>query len=514
MKRVGLLTALLALALPGPALAGSVFLVEGGGWGHGVGMSQWGAEGAALHGWGYRRILAHFYPGTTLQQWPAKPVRVLLAHGKMQAAIGSAAPFLVLDARGRKVHVKPRTLRFGPGLRLRGKALAPPVRVVPGAQPLTLDGVGYRGELHLLRRNGALSVVDLVRLDLYLRGVVPYEMPVGWQPEAYRAQAVVARSYALATMHPGRDFDLYADDRSQVYGGIPAERRETSLALGSTAGQVLAYGGRPIVAYYHSSSGGRTEAVQDAWPGQDPEPYLVSVRDPFDSISPYHRWSALLRPQGLAKRFDFPVRDLRVERDADGRVLDVLLVGPRRTKRLDATAFRRALGLRSTLFAVRVLSLDPPGGQAVFGEPVALRGFLRGIGGVVLQERSQTGSWRQVARVRTGGDGRFTASVRPGFSTAYRLAVDGKAGEPVEVEVARRIAVRADGSVLAGKVLPAAPIRIERRVGSGWKPVRAVPVGPSGVFRAHVERTGSYRATAGAGSRYLASASPPVSVRD
>ena len=71
MRRAGLLTALLALALPAPALAGSVFIVEGGGWGHGVGMSQWGAEGAAAHGWSYRRILAHFYPGATLQQWPA-----------------------------------------------------------------------------------------------------------------------------------------------------------------------------------------------------------------------------------------------------------------------------------------------------------------------------------------------------------------------------------------------------------------------------------------------------------
>jgi stage II sporulation protein D len=512
MRRAGLLTALLALALPGPALAGSVFIVEGGGWGHGVGMSQWGAEGAALHGWSYERILAHFYPGTTLQRWPAAPVRVLLAQGKAHAAIGSAAPFLVVDARGRTVHVQPRTLRLGPKLRLGGRPLAPPVRVLPGAQPLTLDGVGYRGELRLERRAGALTVVNLVRLDLYLRGVVPYEMPVGWQPEAYRAQAVVARTYALATMRPGRDFDLYADDRSQVYGGIPAERRETSLALGATAGRVLTFGGRPIVAYYHSSSGGRTEAVQDAWPGQSPAPYLVPVSDPFDSISPYHRWTVLLQPQGLARRFDVAVNDLRVERDPGGRVSSVLLVGPRRTTRVDPTDFRRTLGLRSTFFTVRVLSLDPPAGRAVFGEPLALRGFVRGLGGVVLQQRSPAGSWRQVERVRAGGDGRFEASVRPRFSTAYRLAVDGKAGAPVAVEVARRIAVRADGAVLAGKVVPAAPIRIERLIGSGWKPVRALPVGPSGVFHARLVHTGSYRATAGAGSRYLASASRPVSV--
>jgi stage II sporulation protein D len=219
-------------------------------------MPQWGAEGAALRGWSYQRILALYYPHTELKAWQAQPVRVLLGEQQDRVAIGSAAPFLVVDARGRKLHVQGRTLRFGPKLRLGTVSLAPPVRILPGAQPLTLNGSGYRGELHLKRDAGKLMVVNLVRLDLYLRGVVPYEMPKGWEAEAYKAQAVVARSYALATMHPGAAYDLTDDDRSQVYGGIPAERPETSLALGATAGQVLSYGGQVIVAYYHSSSGG------------------------------------------------------------------------------------------------------------------------------------------------------------------------------------------------------------------------------------------------------------------
>jgi stage II sporulation protein D len=508
-----LLTALAAcLLFPGTALGGSVFLVRGGGWGHGVGMSQWGAEGAALHGWDYRRILAHYYPGTTLQGWPARPVRVLLAEQQDRIAVGSAAPFLVVDSAGRKVHVKPRVLRFGAALKLGGKPLVPPLRIAPGAQPLTLNGVGYRGELQVKREGGQLLVVNVVRLDLYLRGVVPYEMPKGWNAAAYEAQAVVARSYALATMHPNADYDMYADDRSQVYGGIPAERPETSLALGATAGQVLTYGGRVITAYYHSSSGGRTEAVQDAWPGQDPAPYLVPVTDPFDSISPYHRWDVLLRPDGLSRTFHYDVRDLQVVKDAAGRVARVLLVGPKRTRAVGATAFRRKLGLRSTFFSVEVLSLDAPAATATFGEPVALRGFLRGVTGVVLQERSPTGAWHRVARVHTGGDGWFATSVRPRFSTSFRLAVDGRAGDPVDVEVARQIDVRVEKGLLAGKVSPAAPVRIERRVAGAWKPVRQIPVGPSGVFRAELNRAGQYRAAAAPSGRYLASASRPVSV--
>jgi hypothetical protein len=251
--------------------------------------------------------------------------------------------------------------------------------------------------------------------------------------------------------------------------------------------------------------------VQDAWPGEGAAPYLVPVTDPFDSISPYHRWSVLLRPEGLARRFSFPVRDLRVERDAAGRATRVLLVGARRTKTVDAVEFRRELGLRSTYFQVQVLSLDPPSRRAVYGRPLPLGGFLRGVGGVVLQAQTETGVWRQVARVRTHSDGHFRTQVLPRFSTAYRLAVDGRAGTPVRVEVARRIDVRAEGASLAGKVVPAAPVRIERRVGATWKAVRRVPVGPSGVFRAQLAKAGEYRATA-EGGRYLASASRPVSV--
>ncbi len=515
MRRLLVVAAVaLASAFPARAEADSVFLVQGGGWGHGVGMSQWGAEGAAIHGWSYQRILAHFYPATTLQLWPAKPVRVLLAESEARVAIGSAAPFLVIDARGRKLHVKPRTLSLGTPLRLGGRALVPPLRFVPGAQPLTLGGAGYRGELLVRRSAGTLAVVNRVRLDLYLRGVVPYEMPTGWHAAAYEAQAVVSRTYAFATMHPGAEYDLFADDRSQVYGGIAAERRETSLALGATAGRVLTYDGRPIVAYYHSSSGGRTEAVEDAWPGHRPEPYLVSVTDPFDSVSPHHRWDMLLQPDALSKRFHVAVTDLRVEHDATGHAEHVLLVGPHGTKRIDAPAFRRALGLRSTHFAVQVLSLDPPLDAATYGRPLALRGFARGVAGVVLQERTPSGLWQQAARVRAGRNGRFELAVRPHSSTAYRLAVDGQAGSPIEVEVARQIDVRADGATIAGTVVPAAPVRIERRTGGGWRPVAQILVGPSGFFRAELARGGQYRASAGAdgNGRYLASASRSVSV--
>src|SRR6188508_2799739 len=97
-----------ACALAPQADAGTLFLIDGRGWGHGVGMSQYGADGYAHAGWGYRRILEHYYTGTQLRVVPGRPVRVLLAQGRPAVKIRSTKPFCVVDARG-----KTRTLKAG-----------------------------------------------------------------------------------------------------------------------------------------------------------------------------------------------------------------------------------------------------------------------------------------------------------------------------------------------------------------------------------------------------------------
>jgi SpoIID/LytB domain protein len=336
-------------------------------------------------------------------------------------------------------------------------------------------------------------------------------MPRSWHPQAYAAQAVAARSYALASLHPGDAFDLYADTRDQVYGGIAAERAETNAAVGATAGRVLTYGGRVITAYYGSSSGGRTAAVQDVL-HVSPEPYLVAVRDPFDALGPHHSWRLVASPQTLSARLGMAVSDVRVELNSSGRVSRAFILGGGGQKVLDGRDFMSSLGLQSTFFSVQVLSLDEAPGQALYGEPLHLHGFLRGIGGVVLQEREADGGWRQVGRVLAHPDGRFDVVVRPRFSTSYRLAVDRVPGPEIAVDVARRIAVHTDGSLIAGHVLPAAPLRVERKTARGWLRVGGIAVGPSGAFRVALHRAGSYRVASGVSGGFLASASVPVSV--
>ena len=328
---------LAALAFPGFAHAGTVFLLDGRGWGHGVGMSQWGAEGYARHGYGYRQILAHYYPHTHIAPAAPRTVRVLL---RQEQPVDSASVRRRRSSSSTlaasKVHLQARTVVVAAGF----KHLSFPLRFEPGAQPLRLGGAGYRGAIVVKAKPGGLMAVNVLPLDRYLRGVVPWEVPVGWHTQTYEAQAVAARSYTLAMLKPGEDFDLFPDDRSQMYGGIEAERPETNLAIGATAGQVLEYGDAIIPAYYFSTSGGRTSSIHDAWPQMQQVPYLVSVADPYDYISPHHVWpTTVLTPAEVAAELHVSdVRDLRVVHNSSGRAEAVRALHRNRVEAVSRTA--------------------------------------------------------------------------------------------------------------------------------------------------------------------------------
>jgi stage II sporulation protein D len=395
-------------------------------------MSQYGARGYAESGWGYERILKHYYRGTALETIPARPVRVLLIDGTSGIELGSKKPFKVVDARRKTLKRKPGTLKVA-AAKIAARRL--PLRFVPGASPLVLNGKAYRGDLLVHRRNGKLIVVNKLPLDRYLRGVVPWEMPDDWHPQALRAQAVVARSYALATLKPGTLYDLYADTRSQVYGGVEAESRTTNLAIGATAGEVLTWNGRVATTFYHSTSGGRTVSVEEAWPRATPVPYLVSVPDPHDVLSKHHRWGPFrfTPAQVEAKLGITGVRDVLVTKGPSGRVTDVRVKTGTGMRSVLSQDFRRALDLRSTWFSWKVLDLRVAKGRALAsrGRPVVLTGFVRGLAKPRLQAQVNGGAWRTLQPVRTKPNGRFSVTVRPARTTSYRLASAGGAGAAI-----------------------------------------------------------------------------------
>ncbi len=158
-----------------------------------------------------------------------------------------------------------------------------------------LDGRCYRGEIVLRHDDDrAVTAVDVLDVEDYLMGVLPYEMDPSWPLEALKAQAVVARTYAYTQLDKYEDegYDLTADTRSQMFGSLAQVPARVRKAVNETAGQVLGYRGQILDAYYHSCSGGHTADESEIWGGAEPPPPLRGVRDPYSRGCPQYDWTA------------------------------------------------------------------------------------------------------------------------------------------------------------------------------------------------------------------------------
>jgi stage II sporulation protein D len=500
------------------------FFVAGHGWGHGVGLAQYGAYGYALHGWSYDDIVAHYYPGTTLGQAPLKRVRVLLVAGSRHVVVSSRSPFTVRDAAGKSHRLPAGRQELGPGLKLKlatsqSKALPGPLVFAPGDDALALGGRSYRGSLRVTGGR-SVRVVNLVGLEPYLWGVVPSEMPDRWPTEALQAQAVVARTYALTHLQKGGDFDLFPDTRSQVYGGVAAESEPAREAVGATAGDVVLYKGALAQTFFYSSSGGRTADVQDVWLGSKPVPYLVSVPDPYDTLSPYHDWGPMrYSAAALGHRLGARGRllDVRADTGASGRVRSLTLVGSKGDRTVSGSSVRATLGLRSTWFTIGTLSLTPPSGAVPFGTEVRLLGNARGLPRVTLEARPYGGQWKALAALKARG-GQVAATLAPKVTTDYRLSAPGVRSGVVRLTVAPlvRIEVSTDRTSLSGLVrplLPGSPVYVQRLAGVAWTNVQRTTVSADGTFSAQLELIpGTYRARVVPGKGFAAAVSKVLKV--
>ena len=288
--------ALLSL-YPLNASASVRWIVHGRGFGHGVGMSAYGAYGYALHGKGYRFILGHYYTGTSLGTLQApRIVRVLLGIEGGDVGFSGAT-----SACGRRLDPRRsyEAHRVGSAVKLRssgGKPLANCGRTLraAGRGTVAIAGYGtYRGALETVpteSQAGSLNVVNALTVDNYVKGVIPNESPPSWPPAELKAQAVASRSFALTAGVGGNGFDLYSDTRSQVYKGLESEYTTSDQAAEETRGQVLMYGGHIAETLFSACSGGHTESIQNVF-GGPAIPYLQGVPDPYDSLCPLHEWT-------------------------------------------------------------------------------------------------------------------------------------------------------------------------------------------------------------------------------
>lgn len=248
-----------------------------------------------------------------------------------------------------------------------------------------IDDRWYRGRVLLTPSGQGLTAVNHVDLEEYLYSVVASEMPTSWHPEALKAQAVAARSFALHRRSSGKLYDVKDTTSSQVYKGVAAETDSTRSAVRNTDSEVLTYSGKVIEAVFHSSSGGHTENSEHVW--SSPRPYLQGVPD-FDQAAPVFQWSQ-----------DFSADQLRSKMTAKfgqsiasvgnivaiapgvasphGRLRSVVVQGDRGSQTVNATEVRQALGLRSTLFTVTPQSSAKAGGTSFVFQG---RGYGHGIG--------------------------------------------------------------------------------------------------------------------------------------
>lgn len=362
--------------------------IQGRGYGHGRGMSQYGAQGAAIAGRSAKQILDFYYPGTTVGRATGS-IRIRInADTSDGLRVAVANNLRVRDVSAGKVWTLPRSASINQwsldpygdhGTRLRaydaskrtwtiwkapdGRTFFKGMGQFEGAGVIALilpSGrlARYRGTLRTADVAGAhFDTINILSLETYLRGVVPRESPSSWRPAALQAQAVAARTYAVYyRMRSGsRGYDLCDTTACQVYGGLGSEAATTDTAIRATAGQIRLYRTAPIVAEFSSSNGGAT--------AKGGVSYQVMKVDGWDAYpgngNPNINWLVTRSSATMQAAFGVgAVRSLRVLSRTGvgpglGRVLRIEIVGASGKKVLTGDQFRSRLKLRSNWFYIK-----------------------------------------------------------------------------------------------------------------------------------------------------------------
>lgn len=352
-----------AATCPPAAPPGSVRFC-GHGWGHGVGLGQWGAKGMALAGLNYRFIDQHFYTGTI---WSSLATANTPIH---VAVLWGTATYRVVPTGPAQLIAGSQVRNLAPGQAVSLAVSGGVEKVVPTSAATRLTVYGPSGRYHAYRgtivaqpSGGLLYVINVLPIEDYLRGLG--EVPSSWPLEAIKAQIVAARCYALTHMGSTALYDVDDTTQYQVYYGIDAESASQNAAVDQTAGQVLMSAGHVIIAFFSASDGGHTANVSDVFGGSlATYPYLRGVLDPWDVVAPRHTWYTGVYSYATLERVYFSSADVATyghlvaldlrDRDASDRLNTVGLIGTHGVKRIGVSAFLHAFN-RSTLTGNDVL---------------------------------------------------------------------------------------------------------------------------------------------------------------
>lgn len=351
---------------------------KGHGYGHGIGMSQYGAEGGARAGQKYTQILAKYYPGTKLSTKSAR-IRVLLSGDttdgvrvktrsglKFRKIATNAVSTLPAKVGGRTVtdwaidpkkgDAKQNTLNYMAGSKWYAFTHFAGDGQFEGPTSIALvmpSGAtqSFRGALRSSRHSTTKrDTINVLTLEDYTRGVVAREMPSSWSLEALKAQSVAARTYGSRYLGSSRHYDICDTTSCQVYGGVSAEATRTNQAVDGTRGKILTHGGAPALTQFSSSSGGYTNAGS--------APYLKAVADPWDDWSgnKMHAWTQKVTAATIQRKYAVgTLRSISITRrnglgEQGGRVVSLTIKGSKGSKTITGVDARWAFGLKSDWF--------------------------------------------------------------------------------------------------------------------------------------------------------------------
>ncbi len=352
-------------------------------------MSQYGAYGAAKRGLSWRQILAFYYPGTQqVKQSTRATVKVWISADSDNDLRAMPAKGLRLtDGAGRNYTLPTGSAYKAWRVKRSGRGLALTYLKASGAwatKKTPLKGGAWwfstsanvvkvwirsgarrelRGRVGLVHWGSGGRTVNLLRMEDYLRGVVPAEMPTSWLADAVRAQSVAARSYAARLQASSRTskYDLCDTTRCQVYRGYAStsggrrtvyETARGNAAVAATARTILKHGRAVALTEFASSNGGSTVKTT--------LPYQVAKLDRYDGVIRSNAWTRRLSASSIARAYPSAgsVKQLRVTKRTGtgrwgGRVLSMKIVGSKRTLTVTGSAFQSKFGMRSNLFSVR-----------------------------------------------------------------------------------------------------------------------------------------------------------------
>ncbi len=220
--------------------------------------------------------------------------------------------------------------------------------VEPESEPLILNGMPFRGSMIVKKINDTVFIVNILSVDEYLISVVPGEIPANWEQEALKAQAIAARTFTYYHISTQRNrdaiYDLDATAASQVYRGISDEKPQTTAAVRETSGQVMLYDDKPVLAYFHSTCGGKTIDNSYVWE-KSRLPYLQGTQCGFCTDSTKYEWESELTldeiRNSLLKKFPAigSIRNISFKKK-DDRVVEVLLHHSKGSCRMSGNNFR------------------------------------------------------------------------------------------------------------------------------------------------------------------------------